>query len=133
VFGRHEDFDPHLDSLVRVQAARLRAKLVEYYDSEGSGDAVVVKLPKGTYALTFHERTPVAAATHHVKEAVVSPEVRESVPQRVSNYGWIIALVAFAMLLSAALAVAIDRLLWRPGVDSKVAADTDTAPAPIRT
>ena len=133
VFGRRNDFDPHLDSLVRVQAARLRAKLAEYYASEGSGDAVVVELPKGTYALIFHERTPAAAATHYVTEAVVSPEVRESAPQRVSNHGWIIALVAFAMLLSAALAVAMDRLLWRPRGDGKVAADTGTAPAPIRT
>ncbi len=30
VFGRPADFDPHLDSLVRVQAGRLRTKLFEY-------------------------------------------------------------------------------------------------------
>src|SRR5256885_4348793 len=33
VFGRSADFDPQLDSMVRVQAGRLRAKLTEYYGS----------------------------------------------------------------------------------------------------
>src|SRR5436190_20488189 len=54
VFGRPADFDPHLDSLVRVQAGRLRTKLSEYYASEGIGDSIVVELPKGTYTLAFH-------------------------------------------------------------------------------
>src|SRR5579885_2923370 len=30
-FGRPSDFDPAVDSMVRVQAGRLRSKLVEYY------------------------------------------------------------------------------------------------------
>ena len=34
VFGRQKDFDPHLDSMVRVQAGRLRTKLTEYYASD---------------------------------------------------------------------------------------------------
>ena len=43
------DFDPQLDSMVRVQAGRLRVKLAEYYGSDGAEDPVVVELPKGTY------------------------------------------------------------------------------------
>ena len=38
VFGRPGDFDPHQDSMVRVQVARLRSKLAEYYASEGAHD-----------------------------------------------------------------------------------------------
>src|SRR5260370_42096879 len=38
VFGRQQDFDPHVDSMVRVQAGRLRTKLAEYYASEGADD-----------------------------------------------------------------------------------------------
>jgi hypothetical protein len=57
VFGRPSDFDPHLDSLVRVQAGRLRAKLAEYYASEGTEDPIVVEMPKGTYTLVFHQAT----------------------------------------------------------------------------
>src|SRR6516165_1646896 len=60
VFGRHADFDPQVDSFVRVQAGRLRTKLAEYYGSEGAAERLVVELPKGNYALTLHER-PVPA------------------------------------------------------------------------
>jgi hypothetical protein len=60
VFGRPADFDPHLDSLVRVQAGRLRTKLSEYYVSECADDPIVVELPKGTYTLAFHPAPPAA-------------------------------------------------------------------------
>ena len=60
VFGRQADFDPQLDSFVRVQAGRLRTKLAEYYGSEGSADRLVVELPKGSYALALHERPALA-------------------------------------------------------------------------
>src|SRR3974377_1349446 len=49
VFGRKDDYDPRIDSLVRVQAPRLRAKLEEYYSVEGKSDLVRIDLPKGHY------------------------------------------------------------------------------------
>src|SRR5215469_3250979 len=61
VFGRPDDFDPQADSAVRVQAGRLRFKLLDYYSHEGAGDTIVVEVPSGSYALTFHEREPLAA------------------------------------------------------------------------
>jgi TolB-like protein len=54
VFGRGTDFDPVADSIVRVEVARLRSKLVEYYAGDGRGDAVVFELPKGGYAPIIH-------------------------------------------------------------------------------
>src|SRR5712692_5044074 len=60
VFGRQQDFDPHLDSMVRVQVGRLRAKLTEYYGSEGADDSISVEMPKGNYVLTFHHRSSAA-------------------------------------------------------------------------
>src|SRR5580704_16861044 len=62
VLGRSGGFDPQSDSTVRVQAGRLRVKLEEYYSREGPDDPVVVELPKGSYALTFHVRTPTTLA-----------------------------------------------------------------------
>ncbi len=56
VFGRPADFDPHLDSTIRVQAGRLRLKLAEYYGTEGINDEILVELPKGTYVLTFRSK-----------------------------------------------------------------------------
>src|SRR5258708_30949558 len=58
VLGRSGGFDPQSDSTVRVQAGRLRLKLAEYYAHEGREDPIVVELPKGSYSLTFHARTP---------------------------------------------------------------------------
>jgi hypothetical protein len=53
VFGRSGNFDSHTDSVVRVQAKRLRSKLQEYYDNEGASDRVLISLPKGHYSATF--------------------------------------------------------------------------------
>src|SRR5262245_28349411 len=49
VFDRPETFDPTVDPLVRIEAARLREKLREYYGTEGQSDAIHIDLPKGTY------------------------------------------------------------------------------------
>jgi TolB-like protein len=61
VFDRETDYDPRVDSIVRVEAARLRTKLAEYYASEGRDDAVVLSLPKGGYSpLIKIEQRPAA-------------------------------------------------------------------------
>ena len=50
VFGRGPDHDPRQDSIVRTEAARLRARLSEYYLVEGKNDELIIELPKGGYA-----------------------------------------------------------------------------------
>ncbi len=60
VFDRAPDFDPAIDAIVRVEAARLRAKLREYYDSDGRSDPVRFELPKGAYTPVIHFRTTTA-------------------------------------------------------------------------
>jgi serine/threonine-protein kinase len=60
VFRKEDSFDPRTDPIVRVQARRLRAKLVRYYREEGRTDALIIDLPKGGYAPVFRQReTPV--------------------------------------------------------------------------
>ncbi len=49
VFKRDPDFDPAIDSIVRVEAGRLRSKLREYYAGEGRADPAHFDLPKGSY------------------------------------------------------------------------------------
>jgi len=66
VFGRPADFDPRLDSLVRVEARRLRAALEKYYDLEGQRDPIRIELQKGSYLPSFRrseDATPPAIAT----------------------------------------------------------------------
>src|SRR5580658_9458211 len=58
VFDRDVSFDPGIDAIVRVEAARLRAKLREYYEREGRTDPVRFELPKGAYLIRMEWRAP---------------------------------------------------------------------------
>lgn len=49
VYGRRSDFDPKQDSIVRVEAVKLRARLSDYYDQTNSWDGIRILLPKGGY------------------------------------------------------------------------------------
>lgn len=63
VFERGADYDPRIDSIVRVEAGRLRAKLDEYYEGEGTGDRVLVRIPRGSYVPQFEAREVEATAS----------------------------------------------------------------------
>jgi len=56
VFGRQESFDQDSDSIVRVQANRLRKRLAEYYAGEGSTHRIQITIPVGQYVPLFEER-----------------------------------------------------------------------------
>jgi adenylate cyclase len=60
VFGRRADYDPRLDSLVRVEAHRLRSALDAYYQAKGRDDPVRIELIKGSYVPTFRQVAPAA-------------------------------------------------------------------------
>jgi len=49
VLGRPSDFSSKADNIVRVQAARLRKKLAEYYNEEGAQDPVHIFIARGHY------------------------------------------------------------------------------------
>jgi hypothetical protein len=124
VFSRPADFDPHLDSTIRVQAGRLRVKLAEYYASEGTDDPIVVEFPKGTYALTFHRRTVAAKPTF---DATAHPGQPASSAR---NRG--IAVVVLSIVLAAALAALSG--LWKSQRSSLAAGQEDPpVPQPIAT
>lgn len=55
VYGRRSDYDPRTDPIVRVEAARLRARLREYYEITPP-EVVRIDIPKGRYVPLF---TPV--------------------------------------------------------------------------
>ena len=72
VFDRDGDYDPRIDSIVRVEAARLRAKLAEYYGGPGAADPVIIQMRKGGYTPCFEERgAGPARATDRVRPAVL--------------------------------------------------------------
>jgi adenylate cyclase len=55
VFGRKENFDASKDSIVRIQAGRLRRALERYYASCGGHDLVKIEIPRGSYVPTFQK------------------------------------------------------------------------------
>ena len=52
-FGRNADFDPLLDPTVRVQYGRLRKRLDLYFQREGIGDRVRIRIPERSYTPVF--------------------------------------------------------------------------------
>ena len=57
VFDRSDAFDQDTDSIVRVQANRLRKRLSEYYAGEGANDAIHLTIPVGQYVPAFEKVT----------------------------------------------------------------------------
>src|SRR2546430_7231992 len=124
ILGRSVGFDPQSDSTVRVQAGRLRMKLAEYYTHEGPDDPIVVELPKGSYSLTFHVRTPGG----HLPGGLTLEKERGK--NEGSNRGWAVAVGALSVLLVAS--VVTSAVLWSERSKSQVAAK-QPAPAAYRT
>lgn len=129
VFGRQQDFDPHLDSTVRVQAGRLRTKLTEYYASEGANDQLVLELPKGSYALTFHHRSSADPRTASRAASQAPPGSFASVQ---TSRPWFSVLLVLAIVLTAVVSVATDRLLTRGSAEARSANAAPEAPVALR-
>jgi adenylate cyclase len=108
VFGRGDDYDPRLDSIVRVEARRLRTKLDEYYAADGRDDALVISMPRGSYSPTFEQRSPQAAVPVIGIEAARAPL---PMPSR-----WRPGLIALSFALVVALPLAF--LLWNGALTS---------------
>jgi hypothetical protein len=131
VFGRQTDFDPQLDSMVRVQAGRLRSKLAEYYNSEGTNDRLVIELPKGSYAIAAHERP--GAAQHSGNGASISAQasVAADFAQQSAKPNQVARVLGIALLAAVAT---IGWLLWtrhEPSIPSASLQPAAAAPGPI--
>lgn len=62
VFGRPAGYNPGDDSIVRSQAHILRQRLSEYFTGPGSGSALRIVIPKGTYVPVFEAADAEGAA-----------------------------------------------------------------------
>jgi adenylate cyclase len=110
VFGRGQDFDAQSDPLVRVEAGRLRRRLMEHYQGAGRTSALRIDLPRGSYVPRF-SYAPAAAP------AVPAPAARRLRP----------ALLAVALLAFVALWVAFQRDTFAPPGPSAAAARAGAA------
>lgn len=57
VYDKPPAFDPQADPIIRVEASRLRSRLLEYYAGPGLDDPVVIDFPKGGYSPVVRART----------------------------------------------------------------------------
>ena len=53
IFEKDANFDPTLDSVVRVTARRVRYMLQDYYSKEKTGKSIKISIPKGGYRPKF--------------------------------------------------------------------------------
>ena len=63
VFHRGSSFDQDSDSIVRVEANRLRKRLADYYAGEGQSHEWQITIPLGQYVPQFKSRAKLASAS----------------------------------------------------------------------
>ena len=61
VFDRDANFDPQNDTIVRVEARRLRRRLDAYYQIHGRTDPILIEIPRGSYVASFRPNTSAKA------------------------------------------------------------------------
>jgi hypothetical protein len=102
VFARRDSFDQDTDSIVRVQANRLRKRLAEYYSGEGASHRLHITIPVGQYVPVFVE-SPVA-------EAPSAP----SPSSRMRRAWWVLPPLFLLIMLGGLLFLERDKFRPRP-------------------
>ncbi|MGC4050080.1 MAG: hypothetical protein QM757_11905 [Paludibaculum sp.] len=111
VFNKNESFDPRIDSIVRVEARRLRERLKKYYQEEGQADPLVITLRPRSFVPEFAPRE--AASSQPSSPTSLSSWLH-------SRRLWLVALAA--LLLGAVGTAAFLLLRPRPFVPPSTAA-----------
>ncbi|NQZ07555.1 MAG: tetratricopeptide repeat protein [Algicola sp.] len=108
VFERPADFDPQIDTVVRVTAVRLRNKLKQYYESLAQPAKVQIVLPVRSYVpeFIFNEQQPAQAVA--TSQQISDSSVRNKP---------IIALVTMAGVLVIALVLIFNWQTGEPSLD----------------
>jgi hypothetical protein len=127
VFGRSPNYDPRSDSVVRVQAKRLRSKLEEYYATEGKNDKVLIELPKGHYTPVFsylHARNGPATASAQAATAAIQPP--SNLPNHTRERYWLLVLgIAVTLLLIAVALLTLSNRDLRQQIQQRALADSE--------
>jgi hypothetical protein len=139
--GRAPEFDQKRDSIVRVEAHRLRKRLRAYYDSQGANHEIQIEIPSGQYTPRFVStagpvlETPVLEAPQPVTEPGSAVELepmplpaapRQGLPLR-TRVEFSARQVFFSLFLGAALVTGVVLLAWG------TTARTRTVPADLQT
>jgi hypothetical protein len=127
--GRPPNFDQKRDSIVRVEANRLRKRLREYYENEGANQPVHIIIPLGQYVPKFVPRDSAEENAVDLPEqsTEVAPAAAIPGPETSAGKAW-----RPWMILTIALGTAVIIVPWSLGVARKkaVTAAKDFAPKP---
>ncbi|HEY3443166.1 MAG TPA: malectin domain-containing carbohydrate-binding protein [Paludibaculum sp.] len=100
--GRPADFDQKRDSIVRVEAHRLRKRLRQYYDGEGAAHEIRIDLPSGGYTPVFLSaarlETEAPPAEPYPELAIVPAPPVAAQPPKPWNSRWVLATAAVVLL-----------------------------------
>jgi Tol biopolymer transport system component len=102
VLKRAADYNPREDPGVGIVAGRLRSRLAEYYQGAGQADAVLIRLPKGSYVPTFERRANGALAADTIPTETREPATT-SIPRITPRLAITVAgvLALFTAVMSA--------------------------------
>ena len=105
VFDRQDSFDQDTDSIVRVQANRLRKRLSEYYAREGAAHPIHITIPVGQYVPLFQRVVQEGTTTAATEPEKPSPPDERS--GRSSRPYWMMgaAVLLLAGMVGAAFLV----------------------------
>jgi hypothetical protein len=93
VFGRPEGYNRGDDNIVRVTVRHLRARLEEYYATEGRNESWIFEIPKGNYVPVLRQR---AVAVAPVGPMTAAPEAASA--ERPARRQWIPWVLCAALL-----------------------------------
>lgn len=130
--GKPSSYDPQTNSVVRIQAGRLRQKLTAYYRAEGRDDPILIELPKGRFRLVSSPReSTLTAKEQSLPPASDAPDNFSKLspaPPRRFTAMFQIALLLGVAILSCGLTLAWssfrhsqDRVysaIWTPAIES---------------
>lgn len=118
VFDRRDSFDQDTDSIVRVQANRLRKRLSEYYASEGASHLVHITIPVGQYIPAFKRKIEEHACASNLA-MTPQPRVPDANSWRPSGQLlWVLGGVVMLVVLSLAAFLTRDRSRAQPVIRS---------------
>jgi len=123
VFGRRESFDQDTDSIVRVQANRLRKRLADYYAGEGGAHRLHITIPIGQYVPAFG-----VSSTNGTTSATAPDGEATRRPSQLRRM-WVVAPLAALVVLMLALAY-LERDKLRP-TRAPSASDQEQTLAPL--
>ena len=126
VFDRSDSFDQDSDSIVRVQANRLRKRLGEYYASDGASHSLRITIPVGQYIPSFETVAPTGLRPAPYARA---PDLAPAVASRSStNYPWVIGGLVMLVVVGLAIFLTYQTSKPQPNVSSSYAPQAAAEP-----